>query len=170
MRAADKLGLQIKGSVTLSELRDDTWVTKYEQPNLVVDLAYSEIFPEILGRAATIAVISIGEGGDYDQNGVFVGSRQAPQQTDQQMRLELFRAGIVNIQFPGPGEVEFIGLMREGEAISTNIDEFGLFTVDGRMIAHSINPESVPNGPTVKYTKPLGAIYSVSWKLEIGAC
>lgn len=172
--AQDRVEFEVRGWVTLKEfLPDGSWRPLAGQNNLVVDLAFDELFPQIFGRVpgAQIGIISIGEGGDYDANGVFVGDRVAPSVTDTEMRLELFRAGIVNIQFPNPNEVEFTGLIREAEAVSASIDEFGLLTTDGRMVAHSINPESAGTpSPTVKYTKPLGAIYAVTWTLTIDRC
>lgn len=169
----DKTDFVVRGRVALKEKVGDDWVTRFEMKNLVVDLAYTEIFPQLFGRVpgAQIAIISIGTGGDYDQSAVFQGQRVAPAVSDDAMRIELFRAGVVQINFPAANEVEFVGLIREGEAVSTNIDEFGLLTQDGRMVSHAINPESAGAGtPTVKYTKPLGAIYSVSWTLDITRC
>jgi hypothetical protein len=169
----DEVPFSITGRVALREWINGDWKTVFEQKNLVVDLAFDELFPQIFGRTpgAQIGIISIGTGGDYDASVVFQGQRVAPAATDTVMRIELFRAGIVQTNFPSPNEVEFVGLMREGEAVSTGIDEFGLLSLDGRMISHSINPESAGAGtPTVKYTKPLGAIYSVSWTLTIDRC
>jgi len=171
--AHDEVPFKVTGRLALRELVDNEWVVRHEQKNLVVDLAFDELFPQIFGRVpgAQIGIISIGTGGDYDASVVFQAQRVAPAVTDTVMRIELFRAGIVQINFPAVNEVEFVGLMREGEAVSAGIDEFGLLSTDGRMISHSINPESAgPGTPTVKYTKALGAIYSVSWTLTIARC
>lgn len=172
-KAHDEVPFSITGKIALRELVWGEWKTLHEQKNLVVDLAFEELFPQIFGRVpgAQIGIISIGEGGDYNSSGVFVGVQVPSAVTDISMRLELFRAGIVNITFPNPNEVEFTGLIREGEAVSASIDEFGLLSTDGRMISHSINPESAGAGtPTVKYTKPLGAIYAISWTLAVERC
>jgi hypothetical protein len=169
----DDVPFRISGRIALRELVGGTWETRFEQKNLVVDLAFDELFPQIFGRepGAQIGIISIGTGGDYNASVVFQGQRVAPAVTDTAMRIELFRAGIVQINFPAVNEVEFVGLMREGEAVSVGIDEFGLLATDGRMISHSINAESAgPATPTVKYTKALGAIYSASWTLTIERC
>jgi len=169
----DNASFVVRGAIALKEMIGAAWVKRYEQKNLVVDLAFDEVFPQIFGRVpgAQVGIISVGTGGDYDANGVSVGYRVAPVASDVAMRIELFRAGIVNVQFPAANEVEFTGLIREGEAVSASIDEFGLLSTDGRMIAHSVNPESGGAAtPTVKYTKPLGAIYAVAWTLTIDRC
>ena len=170
---SDEVSFSVTGRLAIRELIDGAWVLRQEQQNLVVDLAFDELFPQIFGRAsgAQVGIISIGTGGDYNAAVVHQAQRVAPAVSDTQMRIELFRAGIVQTNFPAVNEVEFVGLMREGEAVSTGIDEFGLLSLDGRMISHSINPESGGAGtPTVKYTKPLGAIFSVSWTLTIERC
>lgn len=172
-KAWDEVPIQISGRLALRELVDGVWETRYEQKNLVVDLAFEVLFPLIFGRdpGAQIGIIDVGTGGDYNAAVVFQGQRVAPAATDTVMRIELFRAGIVQVNFPAVNEVEFVGLMREGEAVSTDIDEFGLLSTDGRMISHSINPESAgPGTPTVKYTKALGTIFSVNWTLSIERC
>jgi len=172
-KAYDEVPFKVTGRLALRELVDGAWTTRHEQKNIVVDLAFEELFPQIFGRVpgAQIGIISVGTGGDYDASVVFQAQRVAPAVTDSQMRIELFRAGIVQTNFPAVNEVEFVGLMREGEAVSASIDEFGLLTTDGRMVSHSINAESAGAGtPTVKYTKALGAIYSVNWTLTIDRC
>lgn len=173
----DNLEPLIEGRIALHELVDGTLKGRKrlvaDQQNLITDLAFDELMPRILGRDPDkdLAIISIGEGGDYTQNGVPTGQRQAPAVTDEEMRVELFRAPIVQINFPAANEVEFVGLMREREAVSSDIDEFGLLSVDGSMFSHSINPESAGAGsPTVKYTKPLGAIFTATWTLTITRC
>lgn len=142
------------------------------QNNLVTDVAYEELLPQILGRDpnADIAIISIGEGGNYDQAGVFVGTRVAPTVTDETMRREIFRAGIVQIDFPAVNQVRFTGLLRQAEAVSTDIDEFGLLSHDGRMFSHAINADAGPATPTVPYTKPAGAIFAIKWLLTLDRC
>ena len=102
---------------------------------------------------------------------MFIGVQQPAAATDLVMRVEIFRAPIVQINFPGTGEVELVGLMRENEAVSSDIDEFGLLSVDGSMFSHSINPESAGAGtPAVKYTKPLGAVFTAVWTLTVARC
>lgn len=140
--------------------------------NLVVTAAYTTILPRIVGRDPNkaLSIISIGTGGDYDQNGVFQGQRIAPAASDVNMRVELFRAGIVQITFPAPGQVRFAGLIREGEAVSTAIDEFGLLSVDGTMFSHAVNPSIAAPPLADKYSKPAGAIYQVVWLLTFSQC
>lgn len=168
--------LRIHGEIELARLVDGHMNGRQEvvgvQKNLVTDLAYETLFPRILGRDpnADIAIISVGEGGNYDAGGVFVGSRVAPATTDTVMRREIFRAGIIQIEFPAVNQVRFTGLLRQAEAVSTSIDEFGLLSTDGRMISHAINADSGPATPTVPYTKPLGAIFVVKWTLTLVRC
>lgn len=181
MAAADKTlhhaaPLALRGTIELVELptgqlgQNERLVAR--QDNLVVDLAYEELLPRIVGRDpnADIAIISIGEGGNYDQAGAFIGDRVAPDVTDTAMRLEIFRAGIVQIDFPAANQVRFTGLLRQAEAVSVNIDEFGLLSTDGRMFSHAINPDSGPATPTVPYTKPAGAIFAIKWTLSLDRC
>ena len=173
----DEAKLRVEGRISLYEMLDKTLggrrALRAAQPNLIVDAAFDELIPKILGRDPNknIGIISVGTGGDYTQAGVYDGDRQAPAVTDAAMRVELFRAPIVQINFPAANEVEFVGLMREREAVSASIDEFGLLTMDGSMFSHSINPESGGSpSPTVKYTKPLGAIFTAVWTLTITRC
>ena len=177
MQQRDKAELMITGRVALYELLGASIEGPRrliaERDNLVTDLAFEDLMPRILGRDPNkdLAIISIGEGGDYDQAGVFIGVQQPAAATDLVMRVEIFRAPIVQINFPGTGEVELVGLMRENEAVSSDIDEFGLLSVDGSMFSHSINPESAGAGtPAVKYTKPLGAVFTAVWTLTVARC
>lgn len=170
------VGLQFEGRITVEELLDGTLdgrtrLVGYHK-NIITDLAYDELLPRIIGRDfnADIGIISIGTGGNYTQAGVNTGVRVPPAATDDQMRVELFRAGIVQINFPTDGVVEFVGLLRQAEAVSADIDEFGLLSHDGRMFSHVINPDSGPATPTVPYNKPNGAIYSIKWALTLARC
>lgn len=166
-----RLNMVMRGRVELVHLLDGRLDGRHvpvgETRNVVVDLAFDELLPRILGRdaGADIAIISIGEGGNYDQQGTFIGTRVAPDVSDTAMRLEIFRAGIVQIDFPAAKEVRFTGLLRQSEAVSSDIDEFGLLSTDGRMFAHAINADSGPATPTVPYVKPAGAIFAVRWTL-----
>lgn len=172
-KVVDHLKLQILGEIELVHLLDGCLSGRKllvaRQENLVTDIGYDELLPEIVGRNpnAVLANIVLGKGGDYTAGGVFTGARVAPDVTDTAMRVEFFRAPIVNIEFPGAGQVKFTGLIREAEAVSAaEIDEFGLMSYDDRMFSHSINPLSAgPGSPAVKYAKPLGAIYAAFWTL-----
>jgi len=173
----DEAKVIVEGRIGLYEMLDKTLngrrALRAEQKNLITDAAFDSLLPRILGRDPNkdLGIISVGTGGDYTQAGAFIGDRQAPAVSDAAMRVELFRAPIVQINFPAVNEVEFTGLMREREAVSASIDEFGLLTMDGSMFSHSINPESGGSpSPTVKYTKPLGAIFTVVWTLTITRC
>lgn len=170
------ISLVATGRVELVELLDGAVGGRErligEHHNLIVDLAYTDLLPRILGRDpnADVAIISVGEGGNYDQAGVFIGTRVAPAVTDTAMRLEIFRAGIVQITFPAANQIQFVGMLRQNEAVSVNIDEFGLLSTDGRMFAHAVNADTGPATPTVPYTKPAGAIFAVKWTLTLNRC
>jgi len=171
-----KLPIVVRGHIDLVHLVDGDLsgrqVPVGHMSNLVVDTAFEELLPAILGRDpnADIAIISIGEGGNYDQQGAFVGTRVAPADSDETMRLEIFRAGIIQIDFPAANQVRFTGLLRQAEAVSVNIDEFGLLSTDGRMFSHAVNPDAGPATPTVPYTKPAGAIFAIRWTLTLDRC
>lgn len=166
----DEVPVAIRGRIEIIDQADQRVVACLD--NLVVDQAFTDLLPQIVGRDpnAVIGIISIGTGGNYNQAGVLIGTRVPPANDDTTMRVELFRAGIVQINFPGPGQVEFVGLLRQNEAVSSQIDEFGLLSMDGRMFSHAINPDTGPATPTVPYVKPLGAIYAVRWTLTFARC
>jgi hypothetical protein len=164
-----QLNIGIEGRVLVHEV-----LRAYKRPvaaytNLVTELAYTELLPAILGRNvnADIAIISLGTGGNFDIAGNNTGARVPPAITDTEMRQELFRAGITQINFPAPNTVEFVGLLRQQEAVSTDIDEFGLLSTDGRMFSHVIAAAAGPGDPTTPLVKPAGAIYSITWELAL---
>lgn len=114
-----------------------------------------------------IAYIAIGTGGDYSPyTGMDAGARFEPKADETTMRQEICRCPIAHVETDDlTKESTMTAVALPEQASSTGINELGLLTVDGTMVAHFVTPADM-TGRATKYVKEPGLLNMVTrWRL-----
>jgi hypothetical protein len=139
--------------------------TIYDGPNALTELAEA-IFASILAldTDAFPTTIKVGTGGNYAVGGSDTGVRVAPsgEETDLRNTLASIPIGGSSVE---SGVVRYDAVARPADFVGTGINEFGLFTRDGQMLAHVVMPAESEGGPAQESTKTGFEYMIVRWSL-----
>jgi len=167
MEQREKIEGRISGFLMVYECRNGG------EPVLVLDgrnsiTDYSEtIIKGLLARNPEdfmIDGIAIGLGGDAEISEPHndTGARVAPDPVEETMRIPL-ETILIQMTQEVSGGIEFTALARPDQAISDNINEFGLVARNGKIFAHYV-PDA---DPTRAEKKPKTDIYWImKWTVE----
>ena len=165
----DRMGFEFRGSLSVVAVRNDGVVWRIREHNLVCDNT-QKILLGLFGRDLDnkmISYISIGTGGDVNPaTHLDTGARVAPQPGEDEMRVEIHREFIANVE---TDEVNlkniYTAVARPEDAISNDVNELGLFSNDGTMMAHFVTEPDI-SGRAKKYQKTALLYLVIRWTWE----
>ena len=112
--------------------------------------------------------VDVGIGGNYDLTGHDTGNRVAPDPTETEVRKRIFRARIITAEVIGGEKIKYTAVAEPHECISSNINELGLISSNGTMIAHWVGPETGPSpSPATTYSKSGYITVYFEWELNL---
>lgn len=162
----DKVRGRLVGRFRLYELVYGEEVLILDEKNTIVDY-HETIIQGLLARNPEdfmIAAIAIGEGGDAEISEPHndTGARVATDPGEETMRIPIAEIPIQTVNETGD-EIEFSALVRPDQAVSDDINEFGLVARNGKLFAHYV-PDA---DPTRAEKKPKTDIYWIlKWVVE----
>jgi hypothetical protein len=162
----DKVRGKITGRFRLFEVKGGEEVLIHDEKNTIVDY-HETIIQGLLARNPEdfmIAAIAIGEGGDAEINEPHndTGARVATDPIEENMRIPIAEIPIQAVNESGD-EIEYSALARPDQAVSDDINEFGLIARNGKLFAHHV-PDAAP---TRAEKKPKTDIYWIlKWTIE----
>ena len=162
----DTMHFSLSGSLDVMAVGDGGAVWRIREHNLICD-DVKKIILGLFGRDLDnkmISYISIGTGGDLNPaTGLDTGARVAPQPQEDEMRREIHRQYIANVE---SDEVNlkniYTAAVSPENAISNDINEFGLFSEDGTMMAHFVTDPAV-SGRAKTYQKTALLYLVIRW-------
>lgn len=164
LTAHDILRLELRGSVEL----EIGGVVAHRSPNLVCDAAVDMLLGLFAGEfdSKAIAYIAVGTGGDLNPATLLdTGARVAPQEGETQVRREIFRGPIGHVEKNDvTKEATFTSVAKPESANSDEINELGLLTLDGTMVAHYVTPADL-SGRATRYTKDALLNMVTRWRI-----
>lgn len=111
-----------------------------------------------------IDTISVGDGGDLEiappHNDT--GQRVGPDPSETEMRSVIENLSIQIVSEVTNG-VKYTALAKVEQANSDDINEFGLLTRDGTLVAHFVTEEVSPGGRARKYPKKSWMYLAIRW-------
>lgn len=166
VKTKDTMTFSLKGRLHVEALLGTEVIWKISDHNLICD-DVKKIILGLFGRDLDnkmISYISIGTGGDLNPATLLdTGARVAPQPQEDKMRAELYRAYIANVETDEVNlENIYTALAPPEEAISADINEFGLFSEDGTMMAHFVTDPAM-SGRAKTYNKTALLYLVVRW-------
>lgn len=162
----DKVKGKFSGRFRLYEVRDGEEVLIHDEKNTIVDY-HKTIIQGLLARNPEdfmIAAIAIGEGGDAEINEPHndTGARVGTNLSEETMRIPIAEIPIQATNESGD-DVEYSALARPDQAVSDDINEFGLIARNGKLFAHYV-PDA---DPVRAEKKPKTDIYWIlKWTIE----
>jgi len=141
--------MKLKGKVVIEILKDGKIVDRIEVNNLVVQNARTVICQLLAGANQannTVTKLALGTG------------NTEPSITDTRLANEVARVPIINYAFPSYNTVEFEAYVDQDTANGNVIQEFGLFTEGGIMVARVL---------VSPITKDSTFAFYVRWQLRV---
>ena len=165
----DRAGFEFRGSLHVMALGKNGVEWRVREHNLVCNDT-QKILLGLFGRDLDnkmISYISIGTGGDVNPaTHLDTGARVGPQPGEEEMRVELHREYIANVE---TDEIAlkniYTAVAKPEDAISNDINEFGLFSNDGTMMAHFVTDPDI-GGRAKKYQKTALLYLVIRWTWE----
>jgi len=112
--------------------------------------------------------IDIGTGGNLNLSGVDTHARFAPDPSETELRRRIFRANIVYTELVGESSVKYVAAVDAHEAISSDINEFGLIASNQLMIAHLVLPATAtPPYPAETFDKTGYVRLMLYWAIDL---
>ena len=165
----DSMRFEFKGSLDVMAVGNRGVEWRVREHNLVCDDT-QKILLGLFGRDLDnkmISYISVGTGGDVNPaTHLDTGARVGPQPGEETMRVDLHREGLANVE---TDEINikniYTAVVRPEDAISNDINEFGLFSNDGTMMAHFVTEPAI-GGRAKKYQKTALLYLVIRWTWE----
>jgi hypothetical protein len=166
IEVADTLVFGLKGALEAFAFNEYGVAWRLSDHNMISDDA-KKIILGLFGRDLEnkmISYISVGTGGDLDPSTLLdTGARVAPQAQENKMRNAIHNEFLANVE---SDEVNlkniYTSVVRPEDAISTDINEFGLFSQDGTMLAHFVTDPDM-SGRAKKYNKTALLYLVIRW-------
>jgi hypothetical protein len=165
----DTMHFSLRGHLRVIALGNTGVVWQIREHNLICD-DVKKIILGLFGRDLDnkmISYISIGTGGDLNPATLLdTGARVGPQPQEDKMRREIHREYIANVE---SDEVNlkniYTAVAAPENAISNDINELGLFSNDGTMMAHFVTDPDI-GGRAKTYQKTALLYLVIRWTWE----
>ncbi len=141
----------------------------YDGHNDLTDLA-QQILTEMWARDinAFPTRVEVGSGGDFDGpvsgGGSDTGIRQAPIGTETEIRKRDASIEIVATSVEG-GSAVFEATAKPRDFVASGLNEYALFTRDGRMLSHVVTPAALAGGQAQTRDKTALHYLIIRWKM-----
>lgn len=152
----DTMHFSLRGHLSVAAFNEFGVQWRISDHNLVADDA-EKIILGLFGRDLDnkmISYISVGTGGDLNPTTLLdTGQRVGPEPEEGSMRREIHRESLANVETDKANVKNiYTSVVKPEDAISTGINEFGLFSQDGTMLAHFVTDPDI-SGRAKKYDK-----------------
>jgi hypothetical protein len=167
MRDSFRLGFRGEFEIVLAD--ENGVKDRYRGHNLICDSAV-DIILGLFSRdldGKMISKISVGTGGDLDPDThMDTGARVGPREDEEHMRQSIFDCPIANVESDLINhEIVFTAVAKQEEANSAVINEFGLLSEDGTMLAHFVTEADPLTGRAKRYNKTPLLYMVVRWTI-----
>lgn len=162
----DTMHFSFHGDLHVMALGNGGVVWKIRDRNLIADDA-EKIILGLFGRDIDnkmISYISVGTGGDLNPVTLLdTGARVAPLPEEESMRREIHREALANVETDEENLKNiYTAVVKPEDSISSDINEFGLFSQDGTMLAHFVTDPDL-SGRAKKYDKTALLYLVIRW-------